>query len=173
MEPTSPALAGGFFTTSTAWETPYYSIVKNTPAMQETWVWCLSQEDPLEKGWLPTPVFLPGEFHGQRSLVVFSPWGHKSDKTELSHFHCFPHRYYIVLYILLSIPGGASGKEHTCQCRRHKRRGFSPWVRKIPWRRAWKPTLAWRIPWTEETGGLQSMGVESDRGISGQGGWWI
>jgi len=27
--------------------------------------------------WLPTPVFLPGEFHGQRSLVGYSPWGHK------------------------------------------------------------------------------------------------
>ena len=33
--------------------------------------------------WLPTPVFLPGEFHGQRSLVGYSPWGHKeSDMTE-------------------------------------------------------------------------------------------
>ena len=29
-------------------------------------------------------------------------------------------------------PGGASGKEHACQCRRHKRHGFDPWVRKIP-----------------------------------------
>ena len=38
--------------------------------------------DPLEK-WLPTPVFSPGEFHGQRSLVDYSPWGHKeSDTTE-------------------------------------------------------------------------------------------
>ena len=36
-------------------------------------------------------------------------------------------------------PGGASGKEATCQCRRHKRRGFNPWVRKIPWRREWQP----------------------------------
>ena len=36
--------------------------------------------------------------------------------------------------------GGASGKEPTCQCRRHKRRWFDPWVRKIPWRRAWQPT---------------------------------
>ena len=35
---------------------------------------------------------------------------------------------------------GASGKELTCQCRRHKRFGFSPWVRKIPWKRAWQPT---------------------------------
>ena len=33
--------------------------------------------------WQPTPVFLPGEFHGQRSLAGYSPWGHKvSDTTE-------------------------------------------------------------------------------------------
>ena len=37
-------------------------------------------------------------------------------------------------------PGGASGKEPTCQCRRCKRRGFSTWVGKIPWRRTWPPT---------------------------------
>ena len=36
-------------------------------------------------------------------------------------------------------PGGTSGKEPTCQCRRHKRSRFDPWVRKI-WRRAWQPT---------------------------------
>ena len=35
---------------------------------------------------------------------------------------------------------GTSGKEPACQCRRHKGRGFNPWVRKIPWRRAWQPT---------------------------------
>ena len=34
----------------------------------------------------------------------------------------------------------ASGKEPACQCRRHKRHGFSPWVRKIPWKRVWQPT---------------------------------
>ena len=38
------------------------------------------------------------------------------------------------------LPGGASGIEPACQCRRHKRHRFSPWVRKIPWRRAWQPT---------------------------------
>ena len=37
--------------------------------------------------------------------------------------------------------GGISGKEPTCQCRRHKRCGFDPWVRKMPWRRKWQPTL--------------------------------
>ena len=41
----------------------------------------------------------------------------------------------------LSFPGGTSGKEPTCQCRRHKRCRFDPWVRKIPWRRMpWQPT---------------------------------
>ena len=37
-------------------------------------------------------------------------------------------------------PGGSSGKEPTCQCRRHMRWSFDPWVRKICWRRAWQPT---------------------------------
>ena len=35
-------------------------------------------------------------------------------------------------------PGGTSGKELSCQCRRHKRHEFDPWVRKMPWRRAWQ-----------------------------------
>ena len=35
------------------------------------------QGDSLEKNWIPTPVFLPGEFHGKRSLVDYSPWGCK------------------------------------------------------------------------------------------------
>ena len=61
-------------------------MVKNL--VQETQVWFLGGKDLLEKipwrrEWLPTPVLLPGEFHGQRSLVGFSPWGHKeSDTTE-------------------------------------------------------------------------------------------
>ena len=38
---------------------------------------------PWGKAWQPTPVFLPGESHGQRSLAGYSPWGHKeSDRTE-------------------------------------------------------------------------------------------
>ena len=43
----------------------------------------LHQEDHLKRGWVPTPVFLLGEFHGQRSLASCSPWGNKeSDKTK-------------------------------------------------------------------------------------------
>ena len=36
--------------------------------------------------------------------------------------------------------GGASGKDSACQCRRCKKLGFHPWIRKIPWRRKWQPT---------------------------------
>ena len=43
--------------------------------VQETWVQSLGQEDPVEKEWLPSPVFLPRKSHGQRSLVGYSPWG--------------------------------------------------------------------------------------------------
>ena len=45
--------------------------------MQEMWIQPLGQEDPLEKEMQPTPVFLPGKSHGQRSMVGYSPWGRK------------------------------------------------------------------------------------------------
>ena len=42
---------------------------------------------PWRRKWQTTPVFLPGKFHGQRSLIGYSPWGHKeSDTTEWLHF---------------------------------------------------------------------------------------
>ena len=47
---------------------------------------------------------------------------------------------YIYTHIYIGFPGGTSGKELACQYRRHKRCGFSLWVRKIPWKRAWQPT---------------------------------
>ena len=52
-------------------------LVKNRPAMQEIWVQFLGWEDPWRGEWLPTPVFLSGDFHGQRSLAGYSPWGHR------------------------------------------------------------------------------------------------
>ena len=51
--------------------------------MEETQVQSLGLEDPLEKEWQPTPVFLPGKFHGQGSLAGSSPGDCKeSDSTE-------------------------------------------------------------------------------------------
>ena len=73
-------------------------------------------------------LWWPGEFHG-----LYSPWGHKeSDTTErLSLFH---------FTAMIWLPRWHSGKESACQCRRFERRGFNPWVGKIPWSRKWKPT---------------------------------
>ena len=58
-------------------------IVKNLPAIWETWVQSLGWEDPWRREWQPIPVFLPGEFHEQRSLKSYSLWSHKElDVTE-------------------------------------------------------------------------------------------
>ena len=62
---------------------PDGSVVKNLPTTQEMQVQSLGPEDPWRRKWQPTAVFLPGEFHGPRSLVGYSPWGHKDlDMTE-------------------------------------------------------------------------------------------
>ena len=53
-------------------------MIKNLPAIQETQVRSLGKEDPWEKGMETHPVFLPGEFHGERDLVGYSPWVAKS-----------------------------------------------------------------------------------------------
>ena len=65
------------------WAPLLAQTVKNPPAMQETQVQSLGWEDLLEKRMATHSIFLPGEFHGQRSQVSHSPWFCKeSDKTE-------------------------------------------------------------------------------------------
>ena len=46
----------------------------------------------------------------------------------------------LLSYSLLYPSDGSAGKESACQCGRHRRHGFDPWVGKIPWRRKWQPT---------------------------------
>ena len=59
--------------------------VKRLPAMRETWVRSLGQEDALEKEMATHSSILPGESHGQKSLVGYSLWGLKeSDTTEVT-----------------------------------------------------------------------------------------
>ena len=66
-------------------------MVKNPPVIWETLVHPWLRKIPWRREQLPTPVFWPGEFHGQRSLVGYSPWVHKeSNSTErcpIFHFH--------------------------------------------------------------------------------------
>ena len=76
-----------------------------------------------------------------------------SDRAALLHFYSFSVLYifsfldsvtYLFLKICLKInlgfPGGTTGKQPPCQCRRCKRHRFDPWIRKIPWKRAWQPS---------------------------------
>ena len=77
-----------------SWTSLVAQLVKNLPAIQETWIWSLVGKIPLRRERLSTPVFLPGEFHG-----LYSPWGHReSDMTEwlslslhftISHLYVF------------------------------------------------------------------------------------
>ena len=61
-----------------SWASLVAQLVKNLPAVRETWVWSLDWEDSLRRERLPTPVFSPGELHG-----LYGPWGRKeSDTTE-------------------------------------------------------------------------------------------
>ena len=60
------------------WASLKAPTVKNLPELQQTRVPSLGQEDPLEKGPAGHSV-LPGEFHGQKSLVGYSPWGRRAD----------------------------------------------------------------------------------------------
>ena len=66
---------------------------------------------------------------------------------------------------VLGVPGAISGKEPTCQCKRHKRRGFNPWVG-IPKRRKWLPTpviLSGESHGQRNLAGLQSIGSQRVR----------
>ena len=66
---------------------PSGSAVKNQSASaedQEVQVWSLDREDPWRRKWQLILVFLPGKFHGQRSLVGYNPWDHKDTVEQLS-----------------------------------------------------------------------------------------
>ena len=115
-------------------------LVKNLPAMQETWVWSLRWEDPLEKG--ISPVFWPGEFRG-----LYRPWGHKkSDTTER-------------LSLSLSLWAFLGD-----QMVKHLPATWETWVRSLGWgdplekeMATQSSILAWKIPWTEDPSRLQSI----------------
>ena len=76
---------------------PSGAVVMNLPASagdaRDT-VLVLGQEDPWRRKWQPTPVFLPGKSHGQRSLAGYSPWARKDlDTTEHTHTHTRTHTH--------------------------------------------------------------------------------
>ena len=94
-------------------------MVKRLPTMWETWVQSLDGKISWRRKWQPTPVLLPEKSHEWRSLVGYSPWGHKeSDTTERLHF----------TYYQMGFPDSSVGKKSTCNA-------GDPGVEKIPWSR--------------------------------------
>ena len=77
--------------------------------------------------------------------------------------HCGLSQMWVIWWLLFSFSGGASCKEPSCRCRRHKRRGSDPWVRKIPGEGNGTPLQESRLenPMDREAWRLQS--VESQR----------
>ena len=68
---------------------PGGSVGEELPAIQETWVRSWVGKMLWRREWQPNPAFLPGDFHGQRSLAGYSPWDHKeSDMTKQLTLSC-------------------------------------------------------------------------------------
>ena len=95
-------------------------------------------------------------------LLPVENFSQRESFGEMRTFKIVNRRQIIIMHslsIVKGFPGGASGQEPACQCRRHNRCRFNPWVRKIFWRRKWQPTpvfLPRESPWTKELGGPKS-----------------
>ena len=110
---------------------------------------------PWRRKWQPTPVLLPGKSHGQRNLVDYSSWDHKEwDTTERFHFQTQIN--HIAAYSLLI----SEVKASACNA---GDLGSIPALGRSPGEGNGNPLriLAWRIPWTEKPGGLQSTGSQT------------
>ena len=61
--------------------------------------------------------------------------------------------------VFLGFPGGTSGKEPTCQCKKCRRLRFDPWVETITWSRKWQPTPAFLPGESHEQRSLEGYGL--------------
>ena len=98
---------------------------------KKTWVQFLSWEDPLEKDMANHPSTLAWRIPTDRG--AWRATGHSIAKSQTRLKQLSTH-------IKGGFPGGASGKESTCQCGRHKRHRFDSWAGKIPCSRQWQST---------------------------------
>jgi len=154
-----------FFKQWPIWASLILQVVKNPPAMQETLVRALGQEDPLGKEMATYSSILawriPGkmEWNGLQCMG-WQRIGHNWATNTQWQFRGFP--------------GGISGKEPAGQCKRHKRPQVQSLGQEEPLEEdiaTHFSILAWRI---EETGGLQSTGLQSVRHDSRDlAQWWF
>ena len=129
--------------------------------MQETWVWSLGQEDPLEEGMATDFVVTALLKFAILSTSYTTGWTHsKSLPVGEKWIYILQILAFkitvicVVLFCSKQNKHGARSKEPACQFRRYERHRFNPWVRKIPWRRKWQPTPVF-MP--EESHGQRSL----------------
>ena len=101
-------------------------------------------------GLQPVRLLCPWDFPGKNTAVVCHALLQRVFLTQGSNLHLSKVRASVCLSVMLSsclwaaltllIPDVASNKEPACQCKRHKRLEFDPYVGKIPWRKKWQPT---------------------------------
>ena len=99
-------------------------MVKNLPAVQETWVWSLGWEDSPGEGMATHSNILPGKSHGQWSLVGYSLWGHRESVvteqiTLWFHFH-----YHFIIKIVLTSWTPSKGQRYLQGSPDHSLRAF-------------------------------------------------
>ena len=138
------------------WASLMAQLVKNPPAMQETWVQSLGWEDLLEEGMETHSSIL-----AWRIPMGKEAWQATVHRVEQLSSVAKSRTQLSTCWIWL--PSWLSGKESAYQ---YRRCGFNPWVGKISWGRKWQPTpvfLPGECPWTEEPGRLQSMGSQRVR----------
>ena len=132
-----------------SWTSLVAQLVKNPPAMRETWVRSLGGEHPLEKG-----KGYPLQYSGLENSMDYTVHGVSKSQTLLSDFQLS------LSMIQLGFPGGSDGKESICNVgdlgsipsqEDPIEKGMATHSTSI---------LAWRIPWTEEPDRLQSMGSQ-------------
>ena len=104
------------------WASLVAKTVKNLPAMQETGAWSLGLENPLENKMATHSSVLSGEFHIQRSLAGYGPWGYKeldmfSSVQLLSHVRLFVTPWTIARQVSLSITNSRSPPNPCPLCR--------------------------------------------------------
>ena len=157
-------------------------MVKSLPAMLETRLLSLGWEDPLEEGMQPTPVFLPGKSPGQTSLAGYNPWGCKDsdtterlrtrmiEKTFAGRSNSFKQMFIFPFLNLFNWRLTALQASLVAQRLKHLPAMREAWVWSLgqedPLEKEMathSSILAWRIPWTEEPGGLQSTGSQRVR----------
>ena len=125
------------------WASLVAQRLKRLPAMPETRVRSLGQEDPWRRKWQPTPVLLPGESHGGRSLVGYSPWGRK-ESDSIDYLLCLPENT-VLLKQLSSF--SCCGEDHLsckfyqCKEKQKKRRICSITVPPPLWIILWPPNI--------------------------------